>query len=171
MVPKLVLLHFLRILLLIFSSNAIDGSESNVLEVFRKDYVNETDKVKHNETFGKESILKNDENVFLKVIVPNDLKPKKNSSDVNCKQIFRCENGFNIHAMYRYYNRAFQVILLVLFGIEMKLTKIKAILRNPIGPGIASFSCWILAPLVSEILIYRFIPIIWKIIFVQSHAT
>lgn len=147
MVSKLVLLG---ILLLITKSNTIDVSESNVLKVFEKDHLNETDVVKPNSTFGNESILKSGENVFVKIIVPNDLMPKQNSNDVNCKQIFRCKNDYNIHVMYRYYSRAFQIILLILFGIEMKLTKIKAVLRNPIGPGIASFCCWILAPLVSE---------------------
>lgn len=142
MVAKLVLLHVLGILLLITKTNAITVSETSVLEVTRKDHVNLTDEARQNETFVEEITIKSSESVS------ENSMPKQNGS-AECKQIFYCESRYNIHVIYTYYNRGFQVILLILFGIELKLTKIKAVFRNPIGPGIASFCCWILAPLVS----------------------
>ncbi|XP_055299144.1 uncharacterized protein LOC129566871 [Sitodiplosis mosellana] len=143
MVTKLVLLHFLGIFLLITKSNAITVSEANVLQIFGEDHLNDTREIEQNETYVGEMFLKSDENVF----VPSDLKPKQNASDANCNQIFRCDSGYNIHVMYHYYNRAFQIVLFILFGIELKLTKVKAVVRYPVSPVIASFCCWIFAPL------------------------
>lgn len=142
MVTKFVLLHFVGIFLLITKLNAVTVSEANVLQTLESDNLGEFGRIESNNSFIEETILKSDENVTQNL--------KLNTSDANCRQIFQCY-GYDIHVMYHYYNRAFQVILFLLFGIELKLTKVKAVARNPIGPGIASFCCWIFAPLVSTL--------------------
>lgn len=147
MFAKLVLLHLLGILLLITKLNAIEVSATNILEVSRRDHVNKAEKVNQNNTYVTKMVPKSSNSDYVNETVSNG---RQNTSAADCKQIFRCESGYNIYVMYTYYNRAFQIILFILFGIELKLTKIKAVLRKPIGPGITSFCCWIFAPLVSE---------------------
>lgn len=139
-----ILFYFSGIFLLITKSCLIESISADILELSRSEQ-NASCKISIIFSGGSEIIVEN------------------NSQSIECKltNYAKTPNGHTdyygttktINVIDKYFKVGFQIILLILFGIVIKETKIKAVIRNTNGLcnslGISAFCKWIVAPLVS----------------------
>lgn len=77
---------------------------------------------------------------------PSNNEPNRNSTDERMKGFLCSENAERLNKFYKIFT---PVILRFAFGMAADVKKLKRIMRNPIGIGIAFFCNFIFMPLVS----------------------